>query len=396
MLTGPDVSEHQGDVDWRKVATKHELAIVRVSDGDHRDAFYGKPRVTSIRQAGLLLAPYYFARVASPQNGQRDGAKEAAMVLRFAKEGGWKWPGDLPLIYDFETDNGQPADKCARHILQFVRAYRSSEGHHPGIYTMPGFWERILPHLGAAERRLIARCFLHQAEWGVERPRTLAPWSGPTLWQWTDHGRSPGVSGAIDMNRSIVPEARVRALATRGNTPVQPASVAEPKPTPDHPDDVPSWVPRQHWPKWQRPWEPAAARSTAFRDLCWSHGYLSPHFKRKEAACHDPANTAVPTSLRANAQRQAFYLEQLRHELGDKPLPILSWYRTSAWNASVGGVINSRHLQADASDFTVQTIQGFGTSRFDAACEKVYARGGFGRYASGSRHGDARGSRARW
>jgi GH25 family lysozyme M1 (1,4-beta-N-acetylmuramidase) len=128
MLTGPDVSEHQGDVDWKKVATKHELAIVRVSDGDHRDPFFGRARVDAVRKAGLLLAPYYFARVASPQNGQRDGAKEAAMVLRFVKEGGWKWPGDLPLIYDFETDNGQPANKCARHIVQFVRAYKRSEG----------------------------------------------------------------------------------------------------------------------------------------------------------------------------------------------------------------------------------------------------------------------------
>jgi hypothetical protein len=33
MFTAPDVSEHQGNVDWKKVATKHELAIVRVADG---------------------------------------------------------------------------------------------------------------------------------------------------------------------------------------------------------------------------------------------------------------------------------------------------------------------------------------------------------------------------
>jgi uncharacterized protein YcbK (DUF882 family) len=61
-----------------------------------------------------------------------------------------------------------------------------------------------------------------------------------------------------------------------------------------------------------------------------------------------------------------------------------------------GGALNSRHLQADATDFTTQTVQGLGAARFDVACEKVYAKGGFGRYASGSRHGDARGSRARW
>lgn len=73
------------------------------------------------------------------------------MVLRFAKAGGWKWPGDLRLLYDFETDNGQPLDKCARHIMQFIGAYRSSEDHYPGIYTTPGFWELVLCPRGVVD-----------------------------------------------------------------------------------------------------------------------------------------------------------------------------------------------------------------------------------------------------
>ena len=170
MLTGPDVSEHQGNVDWGKVAKEHDLAIARVADGDHRDPWYTEERVRAIRKAGLLLAPYYFARVASPQNNERDGDAEAAMVLGFAKSRGWRWPGDLPLVYDFETSNAQPNEKCARHVVQFVRAYKKSEDHYPGIYTMPGFWAQILPHLSKSERELIARCPLHQAEWGVSRP----------------------------------------------------------------------------------------------------------------------------------------------------------------------------------------------------------------------------------
>ena len=320
------------------------------------------------------------------------------MAIGFAKDGGWKWPGDLPLIYDFETENGQSAEKCARHIVQFVRAYEASEGHYPGIYTMPGFWEKVMPHLDAKDRKLIARCFLHQAEWGVERPRSMAPWKGATLWQWTDHGRASGVSGGCDMNRSLVPDAKIRGLAgpVKEAEKAVPPKPAEEKPTADHPDGIPAWVSKEHWDKWRQPWNGGAAKSSAFRKLLLQHGHLSPHFMLKEAACHDPAGTAVPTSLRSNAQRQAFALEKLRHELGDRPLPVLSWYRTPAWNEHVGGATNSRHMQADASDFTVQTVHSFGDGRFDAACDRVYAKGGFGRYASGSRHGDSRGSKARW
>ncbi len=89
-------------------------------------------------------------------------------------------------------------------------------------------------------------------------------------------------------------------------------------------------------------------------------------------------------------------MERLRHELGDKPLPVLSWYRTPAHNTAVGGASQSRHMHADAADFTTQTVAGFGAARFDATCDKVFANGGFGRYPSGSRHGDSRGSPARW
>ncbi len=170
MLTGPDVSEHQGNVDWEKVAKDHDLALVRVADGDHRDPWYTEERIRAVRKAGLLLAPYYFARVASPQNNQRDGEAEAAMVLGFAKSRGWRWPGDLPLVYDFETSNAQPNEKCARHVVQFVHAYRESESHDPAIYTMPGFWSQILPYLSRTERQLIARLSSAPGGMGGLRP----------------------------------------------------------------------------------------------------------------------------------------------------------------------------------------------------------------------------------
>jgi GH25 family lysozyme M1 (1,4-beta-N-acetylmuramidase) len=401
MLTGPDVSEHQGNVDWGKVGNDHELAIARVADGDHRDPWYSEERVRSIRKAGLLLAPYYFARVASPQNNERDGAAEAAMALGFAKSRGWKWPGDLPLVYDFETSNAQPNDKCARHVVQFVRAYRKSENHYPGIYTMPGFWATILPHLSRTDKQLIARCPLHQAEWAVSEPRALEPWDGATLWQWTDSGSCSGVSGKVDMNRTLGGDSRLLALAKRSERPRperddhddQPV---EPDEEPDRPKNVPRWVPRQYWELWQKPWDDAAAKSAKFRELCWKNGFVSPNFARKEAACHDDRNTGVPESLRANAQRQGFNLEKLRHALGDRPLPILSWYRTPAHNAAVGGASQSRHMQGDAADFTVQTVGGFGAGKFDQTADRLYSKGGFGTYPSGSRHVDSRGTRARW
>ena len=405
MLSGPDVSEYQGDVDWKKVAKRHELAIVRISDGDYRDPWYTKARLTAIKEAGLLFAPYYFARVASPQNRQRGGAAEARMAISFVRKAGWRGPskGQLPLIYDFETNNGQPHKKCATHLVEFVRAYRERTKHYPGIYTMPGFWRLVLPYLTKADRRLIARCFLHQAEWEVSGPSDLEPWNEAAIWQFTETGRCPGISGGCDLNRTITAEARLYELAQEDQPSRSAKGKAKPSGNAKQEDkngkaggSIPAWVPERHRERWQKPWQQSASRSASFRGLLWRRGFLSPNFARDEARCNDAANTPVPDRLRTNAQRHAFNLERLRHELGDTPLPVLSWYRTPAHNAAVGGASHSRHMQADASDFTTQLVDSLGRARFDAACQRIWSNGGFGRYPAGSRHSDSRGSRARW
>lgn len=160
----------------------------------------------------------------------------------------------------------------------------------------------------------------------------------------------------------------------------------------------PKWLEKGWREFWDRPWTvPTNPRKAAkFKKALRAHGLLSPNFTLAEAACHDPAKTPVPASLVTGAQAHAFNLERLRHELGDVSLPILSWFRTRAWNAAQGGASESRHLKADGTDFTTSTVQRIGASRFDAACERVFDDGGFGRYPSGSRHVDSRGFRARW
>lgn len=160
----------------------------------------------------------------------------------------------------------------------------------------------------------------------------------------------------------------------------------------------PKWLERGHRDFWDRPWTvPTDPRKASkFKADLRAHGFLSPNFRISEAACHDPANTPVPKRLLPRAQRHAFNLERARHKLGDVSLTILSWFRTRAWNDAQGGASESRHLFADGTDFDVATVQRIGTSRFDRVMEEVFEDGGYGRYPSGSRHADSRGSRARW
>lgn len=160
----------------------------------------------------------------------------------------------------------------------------------------------------------------------------------------------------------------------------------------------PAGLPARYRELWDRPWTAGARQSPGFRRWLVDHGYLSPHFTLGDASGKHRSRVGsdVPGSLIPSAQRHAFDLEIVRHELGDEPLSPLSWYRNPQHNASVGGASSSRHMQADGTDWSTQTIARFGTARFDAVMQRVFRDGGFGRYPSGSRHGDSRGHTARW
>ena len=145
---------------------------------------------------------------------------------------------------------------------------------------------------------------------------------------------------------------------------------------------------------WRHPYGRRARRSRAFKRFCWKNGYVSPNFTRKEWASKD--GTAVPESLRKNAQRQAFKCELLRHALGDKPRGALTYYRAPAHDAAVGGASQSRHMNADACDWDVSTINRFGRDKFLAAVMRIWANDGVGIYPGGNIHTDARGYLARW
>ena len=156
----------------------------------------------------------------------------------------------------------------------------------------------------------------------------------------------------------------------------------------------PANLPARYRNKWDQPWKPWARLSPGFRKWLDQNGYITPHFRWEEAKCKD--GTHVPASLRGNAVRHAWQLERFRHRLGDKSIPVLSWYRSPSYNRKIGGASKSQHMNALATDFSTQVINRIGRGKFFAEAEKVWKTGGVGKYPSGSGHTDTRGWRARW
>jgi zinc D-Ala-D-Ala carboxypeptidase len=144
------------------------------------------------------------------------------------------------------------------------------------------------------------------------------------------------------------------------------------------------------------PWTARARRSPAVRQWCQKHGYITPHFSWASYACQD--GTPVPPSLRPNAIKLHWKLEEMRHILGDVPMNVDGPYRTIAHNRQVGGAPDSRHTHADGADFFAGQVDGWpgGRSRALAVANRVFGDGGLGNENSGTLHVDARGYKARF
>ena len=75
----------------------------------------------------------------------------------------------------------------------------------------------------------------------------------------------------------------------------------------------------------------------------------SKHLTWKELSCKD--GTEYPQKWRNNrAIILAEMFELIRSSFEDKPIQVLSAYRTSEWNKKIGGARNSQHIEGRALD----------------------------------------------
>jgi uncharacterized protein YcbK (DUF882 family) len=123
---------------------------------------------------------------------------------------------------------------------------------------------------------------------------------------------------------------------------------------------------------------------------------LTLNFSLPEFYCHDAAHTPVPDQYMRNVVDLAAELQVLRDRI-NRPIHIVSGYRTPAWNKQVGGVPGSQHLLAKAADLQAD---GMTPAQLHAVIEELIAggkmkQGGLGLYRTFV-HYDIRGTKARW
>lgn len=207
QLFGIDVSGHQKDIDWVRVASSDvRFAFIKASEGNTWVDSYFERNWRGCEVNGILHGAYHFAR---------PGTDPEAQAAHFASVVGAPRWDELPPVLDLESTGGLPADALVDWVHEFVTAAEKRFGRPLIIYT-GGLWRRDLGNRPDTE---LGKRVLWTARYGASEPAVPRPWAAWTFWQFTD-GTSgaarpvAGVQGPCDGNWFSGTSEELTALAT--------------------------------------------------------------------------------------------------------------------------------------------------------------------------------------
>lgn len=178
---GIDVSHWQGRIDWPEVAASGEVDFVFVKATEGRktvDRRFAR-NWREAQAAGLPVGAYHYFSAC------RTGEEQADMFLATV-EG-----GDLPAVLDVEPDARCNRGTRLQDNLEEVRTWldrvEDATGTAPLLYASDATQRALLGDF--EEERWVAAY--------SRAPRRVQDW---LVWQHTDRGAIPGITGPVDRN----------------------------------------------------------------------------------------------------------------------------------------------------------------------------------------------------
>lgn len=194
---GVDVSAHQGEIDWTRVAAAGvEFAMIRAGyrgyteGGIYQDEFFVR-NVSGALEAGLKVGVYFFSQAVT----EREAEEEARQVLE------WIAPYDVqwPVVFDWERQSsetsrtrdtdGETVTACAAAFCTVI----ADGGYVPMVYFSPSKGYSVL-ELAAL------------TDWPFWLAHYTDDWAASSfryhfdLWQYTSSGAVDGIMGKVDLD----------------------------------------------------------------------------------------------------------------------------------------------------------------------------------------------------
>lgn len=193
-VTGIDVSSHQQQIDWAKVkASGVEFAMIRIGFRGYESGKlsldeYAEANLAGAAEAGLDIGVYFFSQALNTQEAEA----EVKFVLDTIKD----YQITMPVVYDWETvadedarSHGMDARTLTDCSLTFLQGIEEA-GYTPMLY----FNSYQSQHLLYLEELQEYDFWLAMYTKRMDFPYQVK------MWQYTDKGSVPGISGPADIN----------------------------------------------------------------------------------------------------------------------------------------------------------------------------------------------------
>lgn len=194
FVKGIDVSEHNGEIDWEQVrASGAGFAMLRAGYGLTPDKKFIR-NANECTRLGIPFGVYWFSYSMTAERA----AREAAACLGLIKP----YTLNCPIAYDFEYDSVSYASKNCVTVTKtlasdmaraFCRAVRAA-GYSAMNYANPDYLNRYF------DGQIQAEFPLWLAQWPNGTPSLDRPPRQCDIWQYSEKGRIPGISGPVDLD----------------------------------------------------------------------------------------------------------------------------------------------------------------------------------------------------
>lgn len=199
--TGIDVSYHQGDIDWERVAADGiDFAMIRIGYRGYEEGVMHRDEladeyINGARSAGLDVGVYFYSQAVS----EEEARQEAVFVCELIKDYEIKYP----VVFDWEL----PENEDARTVGTTMSTLNKCAAAFCGMISENGYTAMIYSNLKMALSKYDMRSLCVYDFWYVEYKDGHNPPLYPyelQMWQYASDGSVDGIDGYVDMNISFV------------------------------------------------------------------------------------------------------------------------------------------------------------------------------------------------
>lgn len=208
-LKGIDVSHHQGVIDWDRVKSQVDYAILSVGYGDNissQDDKQFKRNADECTRLGIPFGVYIYSYAASIDQAK----SEAEHVLRMIK--GYKL--DYPIYYDLE-DAGTTGKCSNKQIADMAEVFCNT-------IESKGYWVGIYANTSWFTNKLTDGRFNKWVKWVAQYANSCTYTGSYDMWQYASDGKINGIAGNVDVNYCYVDYPDLINTKTNVSKPIEP------------------------------------------------------------------------------------------------------------------------------------------------------------------------------